>query len=188
MRDRETDTRILEACRDGDRSAFLALFERYKDRVYSIALHYTGDEAAAKDVSQSVFLKLFTLVGQFRFESEFSTWLFRIVVNACHDHRRRSARLLPLDEYSEPRPTVAEGPQERIAEAKDVERCVRAAIANLSPKLRMPIVLRYLEDMSYDEIAGVLDCSMGTVASRLNRGHKELARRLAHLRGALPWE
>jgi RNA polymerase sigma-70 factor, ECF subfamily len=188
MRERDTDMQILEACRAGDRYAFHDLFERYKDRVYSIALHYTGDDAAAKDVSQTVFLKLFTMIAQFRFESEFSTWLFRVVVNACYDDRRKRARMQSLDDYAEPPPTRLEGPQHRIAERKDVETAVRAAVAELSPKLRMPIVLRYLEGMSYDEISVVLGCSMGTVASRLNRGHKELARRLGHLRGALRLE
>jgi RNA polymerase sigma-70 factor (ECF subfamily) len=188
MRERDADMKILEACRLGDRAAFHDLFVRYKDRVYSIALHYTGDDAAAKDVSQTVFLKLFTNVSQFRFESEFSTWLFRVVANACFDDRRRRARLRPFDEYSEPRPSRLDGPQERIAERKDVASAVRAAVAELPPKLRMAIVLRYLEGMSYDEIAAVLECSMGTVASRLNRGHKELARRLGHLRDAISAE
>ena len=114
--------------------------------------------------------------------------LLRVVVNACHDDRRKRSRLRSLDELPEPVPSRLEGPQERVAERKDVEVAVRAAVAELSPKLRMPIVLRYLEGMSYDEIATVLDCSMGTVASRLNRGHKELARRLEHLRGAIPRE
>jgi RNA polymerase sigma-70 factor (ECF subfamily) len=188
MRERDADMRILEACRLGDRAAFHDLFLRYKDRVYSIALHYTGDDAAAKDVSQTVFLKLFTLVSQFRYESEFSTWLFRVVANACFDDRRRRARLRPLEDFAEPRPSRYDGPQERLAERRDVEEAVRAAVAELPPKLRMAIVLRYLEGMSYDEIASVLGCSMGTVASRLNRGHKELAHRLGHLRGAIPSE
>jgi RNA polymerase sigma-70 factor (ECF subfamily) len=135
-----------------------------------------------------VFLKLFTMVAQFRFESEFSTWLYRVVVNACYDDRRKRSRLRPLDEVAEPAPASLEAPQHRIAERRDVEEAVREAVAGLSPKLRMPIVLRYVEGLSYDEISSVLGCSMGTVASRLNRGHKELARRLDHLRGSLPWE
>ena len=86
---------ILEGCRGGDSEAFRALFESYKDRVYSIALaFFNGDEASAKDVTQQVFLKLMTQISQFQNRSEFSTWLYRVVTNACLDHQRSLRRFL----------------------------------------------------------------------------------------------
>ena len=83
---RELGTEIIESCRLGDRDAFRALYDLYKDRVYSIALYFFhGDPAAASDVTQQVFLKLMTSIHQFRGDAEFSTWLYRLVVNACVD-------------------------------------------------------------------------------------------------------
>ena len=78
MIEREEQTDIIEACKRGDRAAFQLLFEAYKDKVYSIALHYGSDPSMAHDVTQQVFLKLFTTIDQFRQESEFATWLYRI--------------------------------------------------------------------------------------------------------------
>src|SRR5215470_12011047 len=86
---------ILDSCQRGDTEAFRALFDAYKDRVYSIALaFFNGDESAAKDVTQHVFLKLMTHIGQFQKRSEFSTWLYRLVTNACLDRKRRVGRFL----------------------------------------------------------------------------------------------
>lgn len=182
-RDKESD--IIEACRQGDRAAFQMLFEAYKDKVYSIALHYSGDESAAKDVSQQVFLKLFTTISQFRHDSEFTTWLYRVVANVCLDEQRKRRRFVPFGHDIEVKYMVRGGAQEANSIRRQVSDSVQSAIADLSPKLRMPILLKYVENLSYEEIAEVLGCSKGTVASRLNRGHKALARTLGHLRDAV---
>ena len=90
------DRAVIEACQQGDRDAFQLLFETYKDKVFSIADYSTGgDRAVADDVTQQIFLKLFTAIRQFRGDSEFTTWLYRLVVNACLDERRRRKRWLP---------------------------------------------------------------------------------------------
>lgn len=183
QQDREGD--VIEACKRGDRAAFHELFQLYKDRVYSIAYHYSGNDAAARDITQNVFLKLFTRIEQFRGQSEFGTWLHRVVANACMDEHRSRKRFVPFGDSIEVTTMVTKGSQEGRYHRKQVEASVQAAIAALKPKLRLPIVLKYVEEMSYEEIAEALGCSMGTVASRLNRGHKTLARKLAHLRGEL---
>src|SRR3989442_11591042 len=93
------DDRTLEACQRGDPEAFRLLFEAHKDRVYSIALcFFDGDEAAAKDITQEVFLKLMTFISQFQNRSEFSTWLHRIVTNACLDRKRALRRFFFVGE------------------------------------------------------------------------------------------
>lgn len=177
------DGHVIKACQAGDREAFRLLFEAYKDRVFSIALYSLGDEGVASDVTQQIFLKLMTRIGQFRGDSEFTTWLYRLVVNSCLDERRKQKRFLPLDEFN-----LNRKPQNRtLAETgyarREIAESVRGAIGRLSPKLRLPILLKYVEGLSYEEIASVLGCSKGTVGSRLNRGHKALAKRLGHLRG-----
>ena len=178
------DERVIAACQQGDRDAFGLLFDSYKDKVFSIAVYsFGGDQTAASDVSQQIFLKLMTNIGQFRGDSTFTTWLYRMVVNTCIDEQRKRRRFLPFGE-SIPMSKVEDrrGPEKHYAK-REVADCVQAAIQELKPKWRLPILLKYVEGLSYEEIANVLSCSKGTVASRLNRGHQALARKLSHLRG-----
>ncbi|HJZ67582.1 MAG TPA: sigma-70 family RNA polymerase sigma factor [Blastocatellia bacterium] len=182
MSDLQTEADIIEACKEGDREAFHILFEEHKDRIYTIAFHYSGDESMARDVTQQVFLKLFTTIGQFRENSQFSTWLYRIVANACADEHRKRRRFVPFSPEIEVSKMTVKSSQEEAYHRRQVADSVSAAIAELTPKLRLPILLKYVEGLSYDEIAEALGISIGTVSSRLNRGHKMLARKLGHLR------
>jgi RNA polymerase sigma-70 factor (ECF subfamily) len=183
MAEQIIDERVIKDCQQGDREAFRLLFEAYKDRVFSLAVYsFQGDQTAAGDVTQQIFLKLMTSIGQFRGESQFTTWLHRLVVNTCIDEQRRRKRHLGFGDGAFLRPTGERKPPERRYERKELADAVKAAISELKPKFQMPVLLKYMEGLSYEEIASVLGCSKGTVASRLNRGHKELARRLAHLR------
>ena len=182
---------VIEACQQGDRDAFQCLFEAYKDKVFSIAVYSSGgDRTLAEDITQQIFLKLFTAIRQFRGDSEFTTWLYRLVVNACLDERRRRRRWLS---WGETETTVAmnklsdKKPQERQYARLEVAEAVRVAIEELKPKFRLPILLKYIEGLSYEEIAEVMGCSKGTVASRLNRGHSQLAKRLSHLNNPALW-
>src|ERR1041384_4815833 len=96
------DDHTIEACQRGDSGAFQLVFETYRDRVYSIAVcYFDGDEAAAKDITQDVFLKLMTAITQFENRSQFSTWLYRIVTNACLDRKRRLRRFLSFGDSGE---------------------------------------------------------------------------------------
>src|ERR1041385_6798966 len=187
MAEQLIDGRVIEACRQGDRDAFELLFETYKDRVFSIAVYSSGDRAIADDVTQQIFLKLFTAIQQFRGESEFTTWLYRLVVNACLDERRRRRRLLPWGDTVATKNPSEKKPQEKQYARLEVAEAVRAALGELKPKFRLPILLKYIEGLSYDEIANVMGCSKGTVASRLNRGHSQLAKRLSHLNNPAVW-
>lgn len=177
---------MVEACRHGDRDAFRVLFEAYKDRVYSIALHYSGNEIAAHDIAQDVFVKLFKAIRRFRGDSSFDTWLYRMVVNACTDAYRRSRRWVTMGDEWLSVPDPQREPMEERLQRRMLQSAVQKAVQHLSPRLRMPVLLRYVQGLSYDEIAEALGCTKGTVASRLNRAHRELARRLAHLEAT--WE
>src|SRR5262249_40844034 len=146
-----SDREVVAGCQRGDREAFRALFETYKDRVFSIALRFSGDPASAMDIAQDTFVKLFSHIRKFRAECSLETWIYRVVVNGCLDHRRRSWRLLPLlDEVAG-----------RLRESRDCltellrsERSARvqSAVERLSPDLRIVVVLRYTEGMAYEEI------------------------------------
>lgn len=174
-RDRET----IEACRRGDRDAFRALFESYQDRVYSIALRYTGDRAQALDIAQDVFVKLLKSMGDFRGESGFETWLYRLVVNRCLDQRRSARRWIALVEGFFGRSNAASALDDLLR--SEMRERVQGAVAMLAPEQRIVVVLRYTEGLSYDEIARITGVSPGTVASRLNRAHKFLEKRLKRL-------
>ena len=180
----EVGAEILDACRRGDRDAFRALYETYRDRVYSIAYYYChADIDAANEVTQQVFVKLMREVSRFRGESAFSTWLYRLVVNACVDRSRRRRKDAVED------PIVLEriatpSSQEQLFAQHEVAASVQQAIATLPAKLRAAVLLRYFEDLSYADMASALNCSIGTVASRLSRGHRLLAKTLSPLRSA----
>jgi RNA polymerase sigma-70 factor (ECF subfamily) len=176
-----TGRELIESCQRGERDSFRALFEAHKDKVYSIALRYSGDEAEAMDIAQETFLKLFSCIRDFRGEASFESWLYRLVVNRCLDQKRRGRRLLPLvDGLLDLVRATGEGVLHTLLRAELSER-VRAVVGGLPPEQRMVIVLRYTQGLSYEEISDALGCSTGTVASRLNRAHKILERRLAHL-------
>ena len=173
---------LVAGCQRGEREAFRELFETYRDKVYSIALRYSGDPGVAMDIAQDTFLKLFSSISKFRGDSSFETWVYRMVVNSCLDHKRKHGRLIPMAEeligsLRSSGDSLAEMLREEMSER------IRVAVDRLSPDLRIAIVLRYTEGLSYAEMAEVLGCSPGTVASRLNRAHKALERRLVQLAG-----
>jgi len=173
---------VIEACQRGDEEAFRVLFETHKDRVYSIALRYAGDSATAMDIAQDTFLKLLSNIQQFRGESSFESWLYRMVVNSCLDYHRKRRRFLPLlDEALDVFRSPRESTLHDLLREEQEER-VQQIVAQLPEEQRIVVVLRYTDGLSYEEIADLLGCRRGTVASRLNRAHKALERRLSHLR------
>jgi len=172
------EAELLARARAGDREAQRVLFESLAPRARAMALHALGGDAAtADDVVQEAFVALFTKGQPFRGEASLTTWLYRLIVNRCIDLARRRRRLVPLLRLVG-RASAEAAPLQR-AEAGERERAVRAAVADLPPKLRVAVLLRHFEELSYEEMAQVLDCSPGTVASRLSRGHAALARALA---------
>ena len=176
---RELSTEIIESCRLGDRDAFRALYDLYKDRVYSLSLYFFhGDRAVASDVTQQVFLKAMTSIQQFRGHAEFSTWLYRLVVNACMDVARSRKSDAVIANRSRLEAFAAPGSQEEDYAQAQMANSVRAAVSVLPAKFRIAVLLRYFEDLSYEQMSKALHCSIGTVASRLSRGHKMLAERL----------
>ena len=178
----ENDRELIEACQRGDPEAFALLFDANSDKIYSIALRYAGDEAAAMDIAQDTFLKLLSHIGQFRSDAKFDTWLYRLVVNSCLDHQRRKRKLRPLlDGLLDAVCTVHETVLHELLRQERKE-AVHDVVAKLPPEQRIVVILRYMEDLSYEHIADIVGCSIGTVSSRLNRAHKVLERRLSHLR------
>jgi RNA polymerase sigma-70 factor (ECF subfamily) len=173
---------LILACQRGVPGAYERLFESYKDRAYSVAFRFCGDPAVASDITQDTFLKLLSRIGDFRGDSRFETFLYRMVANACLDHQRKRVRWAPilegmLDSLVSPGQTALD----HLLGAEFAGE-VQASVAKLPAEQKLVVVLRYTEALSYEEIADILHCSPGTVASRLNRAHKTLERRLKHLK------
>jgi RNA polymerase sigma-70 factor (ECF subfamily) len=177
---RDPDAELVAACRqpdsDGFEPAFEQLFARYRDRVYAIAFRVVGNAVDALDVVQESFALVFRKLHSFRGGSLFSTWLFRIVVNCSIDQRRkRDAAWSPMaGADAQPEPVDESPTPGDRAETRELGDQVQTAISLLSPKLRAILALRYLEDMSYEELAATLGLSLGTVKSRLARAHLAL--------------
>ncbi|HEX5054641.1 MAG TPA: sigma-70 family RNA polymerase sigma factor [Planctomycetota bacterium] len=181
---RDPDADLVAACRqpdsDGFELAFDRLFARYRERVYAIAFRITGTSVDAMDVVQDSFALVFRKLQGFRGGALFSTWLFRIVVNCSIDHRRRAlphqvAKGAANRDGADEVELVDEAPSPRErAATRELGDQVQEAISQLSPKLRVILALRYLEDMSYEELAATLRLSLGTVKSRLARAHLAL--------------
>jgi len=185
MSENPTNRELLAQCRAGDRGAMQALYIENQRRVFSIAFNFFGGDAAkAEDVTQQVFVKLLRKMD-FRGESQFTTWLYRLTVNQCIDEARRSRRWLPFADWFEVAEPITRISLNEKLRSSEISAEVRAVIGGLKPKYRLPILLRYVEELSYQEIASVLGLSLGTVSSRLNRGQKMLAERLGHLRSEL---
>ncbi|MHC4930669.1 MAG: RNA polymerase sigma factor [Planctomycetota bacterium] len=164
------------------RAAMGVLYERFRNSVFNVALRIVGDHDSASDVLQDVFLVLFRKIHRFKARSVFASWVYRITVNTSLDHlrrRRRGPTLTSSNALLDPAPDTGDMslPERRVA-LRDLEHHVQLALMTLSDRLRIVIVLRYLEGLSYQDIADILGCSIGTVKSRLNRAHTAMKQEL----------
>lgn len=160
------DARLVASFQRGDEEAFDLLVERHRRRIFSLVCRL-ANPAEADDLAQEVFIAAYRTLPGFRGDARFSTWLYRIAVHVCSHHlRRRKMELSDLDEQfpDEER----EHDPERTAITSELQRQVRDAIAALPYKLRLVVVLRDLHGLSYEEIAQVVGCPIGTVRSRLH--------------------
>lgn len=188
-----TDTELVRRFNNGDRDAFTALVDRYKDRVYTLCLRWMGDAQVAEDVAQDVFIALYRSLKSFRGDSQLSTWIYRVVVNHCKNRKMyRKRRQFDMHEPLEG-DREDDGPRRQIADdgpgtdapirAAQAEQLLDEALAQLDDEQRQILVLREVQDLSYEEIAELLALPRGTVKSRLHRARQELAavltRRLA---------
>jgi RNA polymerase sigma-70 factor (ECF subfamily) len=175
------------AAQQGDREAFKTLYDRYRDRVYNVIFYSIGDEVRAEDVLQIVFVKIYRGLAGFRFEASLSTWIYRIALNEClNQQRRRGVHHVPFEALlGSDEEFDADAAADRQHADSERREIVHRAVMELTPKLRAVVALKYLDGLSYEEIASVLECSPGTVASRLNRALSQLEVRLRPLRRLL---
>jgi RNA polymerase sigma-70 factor (ECF subfamily) len=170
--ERLEERRMLDRCEAGDERAIRWVLHRYRDRVVRLAAHVLHNPREAEDVAQDAFVKAFRQIGQFRGESGFYAWLYRIVVNLCLDRMRRKCVTaeIPIEDGS--LPFLA-------AHNSDVDKRLAVAqiLDSLTPPMRAALVLREVEGLEYTEIAAVLGIPVGTVRSRLNAAREQFRRR-----------
>jgi RNA polymerase sigma-70 factor, ECF subfamily len=176
----DPDRELVERARAGERAAFDQLVARYQRRLLRLELRLLRDQAEAEDVVQETFLKAFRALPRFRGDAAFYTWLYRIALNGARNailrRRMRGGARLPSQL---PAPEI--GTPETMLLSKQVIRAIDAALDALPLELRTAIVLREIEGLSYDEIAQIMECPLGTVRSRIFRAREAIARRLRPL-------
>lgn len=189
MTERETDQELVERAQSGDRRAFDLLVLKYQQKVSNLISRYIRDPSEVMDVTQDAFIKAYRALPGFRGESAFYTWLYRIAVNTVKNHLVAQGRRPPGDDIE---PEVAEqmdgsgrmresATPERFLLSDEIARTVQSALDDLPEDLRTAIVLREFEGMSYEEIATVMKCPIGTVRSRIFRARDAIDKRLRPL-------
>lgn len=171
---RESDERLVSLAKKGDGGAFSVLLSRYRERIYATLFGLTGDRDLTEDLLQDVSIKAHRSIRRFRGDSQFYTWLYRVAVNRWKDWRISTARKREdvLDEVLDRTPAASRTDAE--VEASEIRSVLTAALQELPDLWRQVVVLREIEDLTYEEIADVLDCSVGTVKSRLFRARGKL--------------
>jgi len=176
---------LIEACLRGSQPAWEAIVQQYRRRVFNIAYKFVGAHAEAEDLTQEIFLKLFRALKTFDRRANFETWLISIARNLCIDHYRSARReraIVDRGVEATDLPSMAVGPtQHRRLERRDRLALLRRAMEELPPALRTAVLLRDIQELSYQEIARRLNVPEGTVKSRINRGRQELGRHILRL-------
>jgi RNA polymerase sigma-70 factor (ECF subfamily) len=178
------DDQLVIGLQAGREEAYERLIHKFQQPVYNLAFRLLGDTGDACDVTQEVFLKIFRNIGHFRAQSSLRTWVYRIAVNESHNrrrwlfrHRHNEVGLEEEVEDSEPRERpIRDGARSPFDRAFDREKhaLIEDALSRINPSFREVVVLRDLEDLSYEEIAEILQISIGTVKSRILRGREAL--------------
>jgi RNA polymerase sigma-70 factor (ECF subfamily) len=183
------DAELVKRAQAGDKAAFDILVLKYQHKVVNLITRFVSDQAECYDIAQEAFIKAYRAIGNFRGDSQFYTWLYRIAANTAKNHLASRARKSPsytvdvedaehfegesgLKEYTTP---------ENLMLAEEIERTVFQAINDLPEDLKSAITLREIEGLSYEEIAEVMDCPIGTVRSRIFRARDAIDKELRPL-------
>lgn len=167
----DDDFLLIEEFKAGKESAYTELVHKHKEKVRNLVYLTLGDVDYVDDISQDVFISIYHKLKEFRFESKFTTWLYRITVNKCRDYLRKK-RVRSI--FVEMKDSHYERGVRSNSDTIDIPQLVRKAIAKLPEKLKVPLVLRDIDGFSYQEIADKLECEVGTVKSRIFRARESL--------------
>jgi len=187
MSDRELDQQLVERAQRGDKRAFELLVSKYQRKLMRLLSRFVRDAAEVEDIAQEAFIKAYKALPSFRGDSAFYTWLYRIGINTAKNHLSSTGRRVPTTtEYDAEEAEVFEdgdllrdiNTPESVLMSKEIAETVNAAIERLPEELRTAIMLREIEGLSYEEIAAIMNCPIGTVRSRIFRAREEISARL----------
>jgi len=185
-----TPDSLIEQCLGGDQAAWDTIVRQNWRRVFNVAYKFVGRHEEAEDLTQDIFLKIFKALGTFDRRANFQTWIVSISRNLCIDHyrsvRKERQTIAREVDSSELQPASPERGPYAAAEHQDLRELLRVSLGKLPPALRTAVVLRDLQELSYQEIADRLSLPEGTVKSRINRGRIELARQIRRLQEKQP--
>jgi len=190
MTEREADQQLVERVKKGDKRAFDLLVGKYQHKVMSIISRFVNDSDEVKDVAQEAFIKAYRALPKFRGESAFYTWIYRIAVNTAKNHLVAKGRRPPGSDVDACDAEFYAGgtalhematPENQMMK-EELEAVVFKALSDLPDDLRTAVTLREFDGLSYEEIAGVMDCPVGTVRSRIFRGREAIDNRIRGLR------
>jgi RNA polymerase sigma-70 factor (ECF subfamily) len=177
------ESQLVEKSMDGDLDAFEELVLLFDKKIYNYCLRMTNNYSDAEDLAQEVFLKVYRNLKNFRKDSKFSTWIYRIAYNTCIDnYRKKRLKLLSLSKIDDDQqeidiPSPEPLPEEQVISSEKY-RLIKECIADLKPRYKSAIILRDIQNYSYKEIAEILDIPIGTVKSDINRGRALLRKAL----------
>ena len=172
------DVDSIKRFKRGEPSAFEEIVRRHQDRIYNLCRYMLQDSRDAQDAAQDAFVKAYTSLKGFKPDASLYTWLYRIAVNTCLDYKRKSRPEQAEDESVIDDLASTEPSPEQRYQSKEIGQSIQLALQKLPESLRTAIVLKEIEELSYEEIAAVLDTSLGTVKSRISRAREDLRRLL----------
>jgi len=189
MSERDVDQQLVERVQRGDMAAFDLLVRKYQHRILAVINRYLNDFAEAQDVAQETFLRAYRALGNFRGDSAFYTWVYKIAVNTAKNHLVAQGRRTRTDSFAVDDAMHFNGESQLKDRAtpenellrQEIERNVTAAVDELPEELRTAITLREVDGLSYEEIAEVMSCPIGTVRSRIFRAREAIDRRIRPL-------
>ena len=188
MSDAEADLALIEATLNGNLQAFDLLVKKYQSRIVSLANRMVKDSATAEDIAQETFIKAYRALPNFRQDSAFYTWLYRIGINTAKNHlssrhRTPSSHNEEFDEASQMgRPQLQEqATPERQLMAEDLKKVIDQSLAELPEELKVAFLLRELEGLSYEDISHIMECPIGTVRSRIFRARESISKRIEEM-------
>lgn len=186
---KETDKELVRRVQKGDRHAFDLLFGRYQQKIINLVTRYVRDAQEVEDVTQEAFIKAYRALPRFRGESAFYTWLYRIAINTAKNHLVSRSRRPPGSdvevedaEHMDGADLLREAESPEAALARDeLEAAIDAAIAALPDDLRSAVTLREFDGLSYEQIAQIMECPVGTVRSRIFRAREAIDQHIGPL-------
>lgn len=176
---------LVREFRNGEREAFNRLVLLYQSRMYNLALNYVKDQEEARDLTQDIFVTVFRALPQLKEEDKFSAWLYQVAINHCRNRYRKlkSRGYFSSQSLDDPNSSVelrTDRSPDRDAEKMESIRLVRTVIASMSAAEKEILLLRDVQELSYEEIAEVLEMPLGTVKSKLNRARISFANKIKH--------